>query len=119
MAYAYQQNMFDGASYGYVKYNISPDLGTVVSPGTTITITGQAYFKNRAKLQRSFQPQERRSVNYGRGYLPLILREREYPEGDGHDVHPPLPDVGIVRRLGKQPCGQRPAQLHALVGRKC
>ena len=48
MAYAYQQNMFDGASYGYVKYNISPDLGTVVSPGTTITITGQAYFKNRA-----------------------------------------------------------------------
>ena len=48
MAYAYQQNMFDGASYGYVKYNISPDLGTVVSAGTTITITGQAYFKNRA-----------------------------------------------------------------------
>ena len=43
MAYAYQQNMFDGASYGYVKYNISPDLGTVVSPGTTITITGQAF----------------------------------------------------------------------------
>lgn len=48
MAYAYQQNMFDGASYGYVKYNITPDLGTVVSAGTTITITGQAYFKNRA-----------------------------------------------------------------------
>lgn len=46
--YAYQQNMFDGASYGYVKYNISPDLGTVVSAGTTITVTGQAYFKNRA-----------------------------------------------------------------------
>ena len=38
--YAYQQNMFDGASAGYVKYNISPDLGTVVSAGTTITITG-------------------------------------------------------------------------------
>ena len=48
MAYAYQQNVWDGASYGYVKYNISPDLGTVVSAGTTITITGQAYFKNRA-----------------------------------------------------------------------
>lgn len=47
MAYAYQQNMWDGASYGYVKYNITPDLGTVVSAGTTITITGQAYFKNR------------------------------------------------------------------------
>ena len=46
--YAYQQNMFDGASAGYVKYNISPDLGTVVSAGTTITITGQAYFKDRA-----------------------------------------------------------------------
>ena len=38
--YAYQQNMFDGASEGYVKFNISPDLGTVVSAGTTITITG-------------------------------------------------------------------------------
>lgn len=46
--YAYQQNMFDGASEGYVKFNISPDLGTVVSAGTTITITGQAYHKSRA-----------------------------------------------------------------------
>ena len=46
--YKYQQNMFDGASEGYVKYNITPDLGTVVSAGTTITITGQAYHKNRA-----------------------------------------------------------------------
>lgn len=46
--YAYQQNMFDGASEGYVKFNISPDLGTVVSAGTTIIITGQAYHKSRA-----------------------------------------------------------------------
>ena len=46
--YNYQQNIWEGASYGYVKYNISPDLGTPVSAGTTITIVGQAYFKNRA-----------------------------------------------------------------------
>ena len=46
--YKYQQNVWDGASYGYVKYNISPDFGTPVSAGTNITITGQAYFKNRA-----------------------------------------------------------------------
>ena len=48
MAYAYQQNIWEGASYGYVKYNISPDLGTPVSAGTTIIVTGQAYFKERA-----------------------------------------------------------------------
>ena len=47
MAYAYQQNIWEGASYGYVKFNISPDLGTPVSAGTTVTITGQVYFKNR------------------------------------------------------------------------
>lgn len=48
MAYAYQQNVYDGATYGYVKYNISPDFGTYISPGTNITITGQAYFKESA-----------------------------------------------------------------------
>lgn len=48
MAYAYQQNVWDGASYGYVKYNITPGFGTPISAGATITITGQAYFKNRA-----------------------------------------------------------------------
>ena len=47
--YAYQQNVFDGASYGYIKYNISPDFGKYVPPGTNVTITGQAYFKNSAK----------------------------------------------------------------------
>lgn len=47
--YAYQQNVFDGASYGYIKYNISPDFGKYVAPGTRVTITGQAYFKNSAK----------------------------------------------------------------------
>ena len=47
--YAYQQNVFDGASYGYIKYNISPDFGKYVPPGTRVTITGQAYFKNSAK----------------------------------------------------------------------
>ena len=47
--YAYQQNVWEGASYGYVKYNISPAFGTPISAGTTVTITGQAYFKNSAK----------------------------------------------------------------------
>lgn len=41
--YKYQQNFFDGASYGYVKYNITPDFGTYVAPDETITITGQMY----------------------------------------------------------------------------
>lgn len=45
--FAYQQNVFDGASYGYVKYNISPDFGTPVAADETVTVTGQAYFKNR------------------------------------------------------------------------
>lgn len=48
MAYTYQQNVWEGASYGYVKYNISPAFGTYISAGTTVTITGQAYFKERA-----------------------------------------------------------------------
>lgn len=46
--YKYQQNLFEGASYGYVKYNITPDFGTYIAAGDTVTITGQAYFKNRA-----------------------------------------------------------------------
>ena len=53
MAYKYQQNIWEGASYGYVKYDISPDFGTPVSAGTTITITGQAYFKNRVNKTAS------------------------------------------------------------------
>ena len=47
--YAYQQNVWEGASYGYVKYNISPAIGTPVPAGATVTITGQAYFKNSTK----------------------------------------------------------------------
>lgn len=43
MAYSYQQNVYEGASYGYVQYNISPDIGTPISAGTTVTITGKAY----------------------------------------------------------------------------
>lgn len=46
--YKYQQNLFEGSSYGYVKYNITPDFGTPVAPGEMITITGQAYCKNMA-----------------------------------------------------------------------
>ena len=48
MAYSYQQNVYEGASYGYVQYNISPDIGTPISAGTTVTITGKAYLKNSA-----------------------------------------------------------------------
>lgn len=48
MAYSYQQNIWEGASYGYVKYNISPDIGTPISPGTTVIVTGQAYLKEYA-----------------------------------------------------------------------
>ena len=43
MAYSYQQNVYEGASYGYVQYNISPDIGTPISAGTTVTITGNNY----------------------------------------------------------------------------
>lgn len=41
--YKYQQNFYEGSSAGYVKYNISPDFGTPVSIGDTITISGQFY----------------------------------------------------------------------------
>ena len=67
MAYAYQQNVWDGASYGYVKYNISPDLGTIVSAGTTITITGQAFFKNR--VNKSIEVSTSASSSYRFAYV--------------------------------------------------
>jgi len=44
--YKYQQNFFDGAASGYVRYNIAPDFGTPVSVGDVIEITGQYYDKN-------------------------------------------------------------------------
>ena len=44
--YKYQQNMFEGASEGYVKYNITPDFGTVLSVGDTFDITGVMYSRN-------------------------------------------------------------------------
>lgn len=52
--YKYQQNLYDGSSAGYVKYNITPDFGTVLStvpdeswsPCETVTITGKFYCGN-------------------------------------------------------------------------
>ena len=46
--YAYQQNYYDGASAGYVKYNISPDFGTPIAPGEVVTVTGIAYCSSQA-----------------------------------------------------------------------
>ena len=46
--YKYQQNLYDGASEGYVKYNITPEPGTYVSPGERVTISGQAYRRDAA-----------------------------------------------------------------------
>lgn len=46
--YKYQQNFYDGASAGYVKYNITPDFGTCLAPGETFTVTGQAFCKSHA-----------------------------------------------------------------------
>ena len=43
MANTYQQNDAFGASYGYVKYSVTPDLGEGVCPGETVTIQGTAY----------------------------------------------------------------------------
>ena len=63
--------MWDGASYGYVKYNISPDLGTVVSAGTTITITGQAYFKNRAN--KSIEVSTQASSSYRSSFVNINI----------------------------------------------
>lgn len=46
ISYSYQQNVFEGASYGYVQYNISPSFGTYVSPGTQVTLQIKMYNKN-------------------------------------------------------------------------
>ena len=43
--------MWDGASEGYVKYNITPALGTRLSVGDTFTISGQAYWRDGATAQ--------------------------------------------------------------------
>lgn len=48
MGYKYQTNAFDGADEGYLKYNISPDLTGTVAPGETITISGEAYYRDAA-----------------------------------------------------------------------
>lgn len=45
--YKYQQNLYDGAAAGYVKYNITPAIGTRVSPGEKVTISGQAYCRDK------------------------------------------------------------------------
>lgn len=55
--YAYQQNFYEGASVGYVKYNATPDLGTPVAPGETVVFTGVAYSKNYAAAQVEIQLQ--------------------------------------------------------------
>ncbi|MDO4384899.1 MAG: hypothetical protein Q4E18_02750 [Clostridia bacterium] len=44
--YKYQQDFFDGASYGYVKFNVTPDLGSVLFEGDTFTVTGVFYVRN-------------------------------------------------------------------------
>lgn len=44
VTYKYQQNFYGGASSGYVKYNIAPDIyATRLADGETFTVTGQAY----------------------------------------------------------------------------
>lgn len=48
MAYKYQQNLYEGAAQGYVKYDISPAPGTYVAPGERVTISGQAYHRDAA-----------------------------------------------------------------------
>lgn len=44
--YKYQQNMFDGAAEGYVKYNITPDFGTPLTVGSVIEISGLMYWRD-------------------------------------------------------------------------
>lgn len=44
--YKYQQNMFTGASEGYVKYNITPDFGTPLVLGDTLEISGVMYSRD-------------------------------------------------------------------------
>ena len=46
--YAYQQNDRGGASTGYVRYNVSPDVGQSVAPGEVITVSGQAFHRGAA-----------------------------------------------------------------------
>ena len=56
------------------------------------------------------------TINRSGQYLPLILCEHQYPQGDGDHLHAAVPDVGIVERLGYQPRGKCSDKLHALVG---
>lgn len=44
--YKYQQNLADGASAGYVQYNITPDFDTVLAVGETFEVTGKLYCGN-------------------------------------------------------------------------
>lgn len=55
--YAYQQNFYEGASVGYVKYNATPDLGTPIAPGETFVLSGVVYSRNYAAAQVSVQLQ--------------------------------------------------------------
>ena len=48
MAYSYQQNMWDGAVEGYVKYNITPSFSAIMGYNDTFTISGQAYWRDGA-----------------------------------------------------------------------
>lgn len=67
--YKYQQNVFEGSSYGYVKYNITPDLGTPIAPGETVTITGQAYSKEMAMKSIEFEVHSAVSNTYRCAYV--------------------------------------------------
>lgn len=45
--YKYQQNMSNGgAALGYVKYNVTPDYGSVLFTGNTFTVTGVYYARD-------------------------------------------------------------------------
>ena len=44
--YKYQQNLADGASAGYVQYNVTPDFDTVLAVGETFEVTGKLYCGN-------------------------------------------------------------------------
>lgn len=48
-SFSYRQTLDGTFNVGWVVYNITPDFGTLVSPGDTITITGQAYFRDSRK----------------------------------------------------------------------
>lgn len=67
--YAYQLNFFEGASHGYVKYNISPDFGTPIAPGEPVTITGQMYnneFKTKYFYVGTSAPGENRTYGFSK-----------------------------------------------------